>query len=351
MKKYMSIIKKCNIGLFFLISVQSLAAFELLKTSVGAEATALGGAVSATVRDPSAIFWNPAGLANINGKDKLKGKTSLANEADQKFSTDSFDKLFEETAKNGEKEEEPGTPPPKTENTFEMQLYSTYANLTMDRHVFMASTGITLFKGTFGVGLLGSYVPGIEGYDKQGVSTGTMSYGSYAAISGFAWDTGVLKMGITLAGYQENLFTQNYYGGGVNLGVQMTPIPIIHIGAALQNLAGAMQYTASNLSLMRKLDTIMRVTLGITTPPPDSNFMLLLGLESNLDQIGTPEVYGNIGVQIKFAKIMALMAGLRNNSLAMGLGVHLSFVKISYAINQDPLRTGFQHFVDANFSF
>lgn len=334
-------------------SLHSVNGFELIKATVGAEAAALGGAMTATVKDPSAIYWNPAGLANINGKDKQKGKSSLASEADQKFSSDSFDKLFEDSDKNANKinNTEEINPPSNQASPFELQFYSTYGYLTLDRHIFMAATGMTLFKGTFGVGVLGTYVPLIDGYNNLGVFTGSIAYGAYAGYMGYAWESGIMKMGFSLSGYQEGLDTQNYYGAGLNMGVQMTPIPILHIGAAIQNLPGVMQYTASNPSLVRKLDTIMKMTLGITTPPPDSNFMLLLGIESNLDQIVVPEVYADIGLQIKFAKNFSLMAGLRNNNLALGFGFNLPTVKIAYAINQDPLHIGFQHFVDINFVF
>jgi len=347
--KYKNLLPLAFLSLFTLSPV---SAFELLKTTVGAEAAALGGATAATVKDPTAIFWNPAGLANINGKDKQKSKTNLAAEADQKFSNDSFDKLFENTTKSGEdgSEEEPA-PVVRSAPPFEIQLHTTYGYLSMNRHLFMASSAMTLLKGTIGLGLLGTYVPLIDGYDMNGISTGSISYGAYAAYLGYAWESGIVKMGASLSGYQETLATQSIYGGGLNMGVQMTPIPILHIGAALQNLPGVMQYSTSDPSKFRKLETIMKLTLGITTPPPDASFMLLLGLEANLDQIVKPEVYANIGLQMKFAKYFSLMAGLRNNNFALGLGFNLPFIKVAYAINQDPLHTGFQHFVDISLSF
>jgi len=348
----MKILRKISIPvltLTLLFSVSPADAFELIKASIGAESTALGGAVAGTVRDPSALLWNPAGLANINGKDKQKGKSNLSSEADQKFSSDSFDKLFEDNEMETKSEETPQMP--RSSAPFELQLYTSYGYLSMNRNIFMAATAMTLFKGTFGVGLLGTYVPLIDGYNSLGVSTGSITYGAYAAYMGFAWESGIMKMGVSLAGYQEGLDTQNYYGGGLNMGIQMTPIPILHIGAAVQNLPGVMQYSASSPSSLRKLDTIMKLTLGLTTPPPDASVMLLFGLESNLDQIATPEVYSNIGLQVKFAKNFTLMGGLRNNNFAMGFGFNLPFIKINYAVNQDILQTGFQHYVDVNLSF
>lgn len=350
-KKLISQTASFSALILFLTLISPLSAFELLRATVGAESAALGGTVSATVKDPSAILWNPAGLANINGKDKKKSTTSLSSEADQKFPKDSFDKLFDNNSKNGENTEEEPLPEVKQTNPFELQLYTTYGYLSMQRHLFMAATAMTFLKGTFGAGLLGTYVPNIDGYDSFGVSTGSITYGAYSAFLGYGWEAGIVKMGVSLAGYQESLASQNYYGGGLNMGVQMTPIPILHIGAMIQNLPGFMQWNSTAPDDMRKLDTILKLSLGITTPPPDASFMLLVGLEANLDQIAQPEIYGNIGLQVKLAKYFSIMAGLRNNSFALGLGFTLPNIKIAYAINQDILHTGFQHFVDINISF
>ena len=336
--------------LTYLVFSRKSEAFEIIRATIGAEGAALGGAMSAVVNNPSALFWNPAGLANINGKEKQNKKALSTNPSNEKFSEDSFDKLFESDG-NEDTADSESTPEEKSVTPFEFQLYTSYGYLTLDRHVFMAATAITLFKGTLGIGALGTYSPLIDGYDSSGTSTGSLAYGSYTGYAGYAWESGMMKIGLSLAGYNENLATQNYYGGGLNMGVQMAPIPILLIGAMVQNLPGFIQDSASTPGQMRKLDTIMKITIGITTPPPDASLMLLAGIEANLDQLATPEIYGNIGIRVKFAKYFSIMAGIRNNNFALGFGFNLPNIKIAYAINQDPLQSGFQHFVDINLAF
>ncbi|MDH4199274.1 MAG: hypothetical protein OEV66_02750 [Spirochaetia bacterium] len=321
---------------------------DLLETNIGAETVGLGGATAAIVQNPSALFWNPAGLANINGKQKEKNKTSLNIEADQKFSEDSFDKLFENKPSNDDEGRKPAR---KNEQSFEMQFYTAYGYLTMDRHLFMGATAFTLFNGTFGAGVMGAYAPGIDGYDSAGMPTGQISYGAYDASAGYAWETSVVKMGFSFSGYWQALATQNYFGGGLNMGIQMTPIPIIHIGAMVQNLPGFIQYSSSVPSALNKMDTVLKMDLGISTPPPDASFLLLIGFEANLSPSSSSQIFANLGLRVTFAKHFFIMTGIRDNSFSVGFGLNLPALKIAYAVNEDKLRTGFQHFVDLNFTF
>jgi hypothetical protein len=70
MKKYILI--------FIIIAIQAVsyagdfskvgtAAAQFLKIGVGARATALGGSFTAIANDVSTIYWNPAGITNLNG--------------------------------------------------------------------------------------------------------------------------------------------------------------------------------------------------------------------------------------------------------------------------------------------
>ncbi|HKJ45071.1 MAG TPA: PorV/PorQ family protein [Balneolales bacterium] len=46
-------------------------AADFLNIPVGARSSGMGGAVTATVNDPSAMYWNPAGLASIKNNDVM----------------------------------------------------------------------------------------------------------------------------------------------------------------------------------------------------------------------------------------------------------------------------------------
>ena len=57
----------CAAGAPLYAQTVGAASSQLLSQGPGAEAAALGGAVVSTIHDPTALYWNPAGLANAGG--------------------------------------------------------------------------------------------------------------------------------------------------------------------------------------------------------------------------------------------------------------------------------------------
>src|SRR5882672_10126305 len=49
------------------VCAQTVGATQLLTRGPGAEGAALAGTIVATVHDPTALYWNPAGLAAAGG--------------------------------------------------------------------------------------------------------------------------------------------------------------------------------------------------------------------------------------------------------------------------------------------
>ena len=49
------------------VTKRGTTAADFLAIPVGARATAMGGAVTASINDPTAIYWNPAGIAGLGG--------------------------------------------------------------------------------------------------------------------------------------------------------------------------------------------------------------------------------------------------------------------------------------------
>ena len=49
------------------VTKRGTTAADFLSIPIGARATAMGGAVTAMIDDPTAMYWNPAGLAHVTG--------------------------------------------------------------------------------------------------------------------------------------------------------------------------------------------------------------------------------------------------------------------------------------------
>lgn len=67
------------------ITKVSTTAAQFLKLGVGARAIALGGSAVASVTDLSAMYWNPAGLANIEGSSFQAAYTQYIADIDYSF--------------------------------------------------------------------------------------------------------------------------------------------------------------------------------------------------------------------------------------------------------------------------
>jgi len=310
----------------------------------GAETVGKGGTVTATVNNPSAIFWNPAGLAHINGITQTE--ESIEKEAEEAFGTESNpipEKFWE--GSNEDKEEKDKS---NALRSFEMQIFTAYSHLTLDRQVALGAIGFTALKGTIGIGFLGTQVLGIDGYDSSGASTGAIDYQFGAVILAYAWESGPSKFGVSGTYMSEYLGGPSVNGANLNAGWQFDPIPIISLGVNLQNIAGMYQETAATDSY-EKMDTIMDLALAIL--PPSTNIEILFGFRNNLDAEETSSFTSRMGLVIPITQSMFLMGGVEGENLSFGAGINLNFLKFSYAVNQDPLRTGFQHHVDLNFKF
>ncbi|MES0488588.1 MAG: hypothetical protein ABUK01_01255 [Leptospirales bacterium] len=321
--------------------IQAQSAGRVLYGTYGAENIGSGGANGAVVSDPSSLLVNPAGLSQINGEDS--SQNSL-----EKESEDTFDNSDDNPLPEGFWDEKDENKKDETsERTFEMQFFSTYGQMTLDRKIVYSGIGLTLFKGTVGIGFLGSLVDGIQGYDESGVATRQLTYRFGDIILGYARESGTLRWGLSAHFMQEYLGTASIYGGGFSFGVQIAPIPIINIGFVAKNLFGLYQRSVGS-SNYEKMDTELDLSLAIT--PPTTNIKIMMSVNKNMGDVNNPTTT-RIGVHFLFAKYIFLMGGLQDGNLAFGAGLELPFLKFAYSINRDPLRIGLQHYVDLNFVF
>jgi len=336
-----------NLALFiFSFHLYAESPEGLEKFSPGARYIGSGRAGLANVESTISLFWNPAGLASMIEPELVTETPPSTKGPDEFFTDEAFEKLFEEST------EKQRISKVVERSKFHMELMGSYTNLTMDRQELYSGISFTLFKGVFGISTLLNKVTGIDGYDVNGNYTGNLKYQTAGIITGYAWQSGASKFGFSFSGYQESLDTLLVYGGGINAGWQMKPIPLLDIGFSIKNLAGAYNLTGvENIDGIRKLDTIILAGFTLSSPPPSSSIKLLVSFEYNMDAVDTDSFYGCLGLVYNVTKNFNIMAGVYRKTPSFGFGINVRNIALSFAVNKDPLNTGFQEFAEVRLFF
>ncbi len=188
------------------VTRRGTAAAEFLNIPVGARATAMGNAFSATVDDATAIYWNPAGLAQV-------GQTSFTGE---------------------------------------------YAQWLADIDFNFVSVVLPTGFGTFGLGVTTMQTPDMEvtTVEAQNGTGETFDAGSYAiALSYGRALTDRFSIGGSVKLLNERIWNSNAAGLAVDVGTMfVTPFRGIRLGASISNFGTKMQMSGDNLLVLVDID-------------------------------------------------------------------------------------------------
>jgi len=326
---------------------------QFLSEGFGAKSVGLGNAYGVVVSDPSAVYWNPAGLAQIYSEKKITQKVEAPKDIDKSGGggDDDFNKLLgEQNTSGGAANEKVEI----TEPVFQFQSNSSAAMLSQGRLLYFTGVGISAFGGGLAAGGAGTRVMGVQNYNTQGISTGESIYNSHAGFLGYGWGRGPVRLGVSGMGLREEIGPGAVVnGGGLNVGAQVVVLPsLVSVAADLKNLAAVQSRTGGGLYDIAKLDTRFSFSIQVQAPPPNANFKLLLGFTSNLDDLKGDGTRLNMGLAYGFNKYFYAMAGISGSRPAVGLGIKIAkFFEMSVSANRDPLGRGFQYFGELNFTF
>lgn len=266
----------------------------------GARAMGLGSAFTALADDPTAVFWNPAGLENIYS---------------QSFS-------------------------------------AFYTQLIEGDYYFIGYALPTLNIGTFGVGLGSIGVNGIEQTDAFNKTIGSFDYGEYQAYLSYAktlfWDisagTSVRVLyrgwpGLRDAGEAVDL---NDFGVGADFGFLYKPrlfgSPILQdwaFGLNVINLFAPQMNEGDNID-----EFPMTVKFGIFKKirfTGAGSINLLFDVDHSVNR----DVRFHMGTEYSFRDMGMLRVGFNNSSLAFGAGVKYSMFQIDYGLGNSQATADF----------
>ncbi|MCX7632340.1 MAG: hypothetical protein N2Z22_03295 [Turneriella sp.] len=321
-----------------------------LNEGFGAKSTGLGGAYGVVVSDPSALYWNPAGLAQIYSEKRITQTVEAPRTPTKPAGDDEeFNKLLEDY-NTGSKE-------PRTveisERKFQLQLNSSASYLSNGRLLYFGAVGMTLGHGGIGVGYGGTQLRSITGYDAQGTAATSHTYFGHAAYLGYGWGTGPLRLGLSGFAVREELAGTAVNGAGINVGAQFTVLPpLLSVAFDVRNLAAIQNRSNASWRNLGKIDTLFSFSLQVQAPPPNSNFKLLLGVTANLDAPQGDAARFNMGIAYGFSKYFYAMLGLNGSKPALGFGINIGKTfQLAVSANRDMLGREFQYFGELNFAF
>lgn len=262
-----------------LFTYPGTSALPLLRLAESPRGAALGEALTATVDDATALYWNCARLGKI---------------------TD-------------------------------------YA-LSFSHHIWYNGTNDELLhfslptnRGTFGFSLIYSGTPGIEFWNEQNQPGDTFT--AWNGIIGLGYGVAVAEkyyLGAGLKACYENLYTGAGYGGGLDLGLAAEPFEFLKAGLALRNL-GLIKYNQLEtlpaelvLGLAWTMSRLRLLLDGVY--PRDRQFHLRIGIEYQpINELSLRAGY-RTGPQ-DLNELGAL------SGLTMGIGFNLANLALDYSLS------------------
>jgi len=299
------IISLINTSMLFAGEESGGYAGSFLQWGVGARAIAMGKAFTAIANDGSAIYWNPAGLAQISTRE-FSAMHAL---------------IFEDRAQN-------------------------FIEFTYPISPFSISAGWM----RFGVNDIQERSPNGELLGKFDDSENLFLLGSgYQLLSK---PTFKLDVGLTAKYFYHSLHEYHASGYGIDLGVlsyfHLTGlVERIGIGAAVQNLGAKLKWnTESNHE--DNIPTAFRLGAAVHIKPIP--FKIAMDIEKNENQ----DLRIHAGAEY-WIRMLALRAGLNHENFTGGAGLVLKLGSVGfvldYALTTDEIANNPLHFFSLIFRF
>jgi len=297
----------CTLGVLLLSGLNLFAqtgngsggqAGAFLRNGVSSRALGMGGAFTALADDPSAIYWNPAGLASL--------------------------RFYE--------------------------LIGTYTALSLDRSHNFFSIGIPLKKyGSIGIGFISFGVNGIEGRGLAGDVTNMFSNSENAFYLSYAYEIMPgLSGGISLKMLSHNLQDNSSSGYGFDLGVKYALSSKILLGLAIQDVSTSVTWNTTS-ALEEAYPMVYR--LGACYKPFANNARVTLDYHQVQNQQGTIRA----GVEYPFSPYFGVRGGYDGHGITGGgyvaIPLNTMMFEVDYSFGQDPMDLTNSHRVSLRMKF
>ena len=251
-----------------------------LKLGAGARAVGMGETFTSLADDPSAVYWNPAGLAIISGAHLLF-----------------------------------------THNEWLQDI----------RHEFLA-VNFHIGKNAFGIGLMTSSVSGIE---RRVAPTAEPlgEFGAHDVMLGISYARKLkpsLSVGATAKFLYQKIYIEESSGVALDLGVRyQTHLPGLYAGAALQNFG----YTSKLKTEAPKLPQTARIGIAYQLDAEQLQGKLIFA--ADVVQIFESTAHLNLGAEYDLKNLFQLrlgyQTGYQDKGIHAGFGVGFLRYRLDYA--------------------
>jgi hypothetical protein len=285
-----------------------------LRAGIGARAAALGNAYTAIAEGPEAVYWNPAGLA----WEQRPGLNTMV-------STLSLNRQFN------------------------------YAGVVLawDADAPTVNARRPLFPATRGLGAWGlGWLDFSLGDDFEGRSSDTASFYAFGdrqnaylfshGRSLFPW----WAVGVTAKLYQRHLDSFEAVGGGADVGMTLLLGPQVRLSVQAQDLASRLTWSTG---YEERMPLVLRASLAAWA------WKDRLLLATQVESVAGRQLSFGIGLETRFARVLAARAGWQKDGPTLGGGLNLELARmrgtLDYAYLPDPLQLGNAQRISLGISF
>ena len=252
-----------------------------LQIGVGTRALGMGGAFTAIADDGTAIYWNPAGLSQLDEK----------------------------------------------------EVVGMYSFLSLDRHHnFVSFSYPAEDVGTFSLSWLNFGVSKIDGRDQSGNPTGDFSDNEMAFQLAYGRKfTSMISIGLGYKYLNHSLADYKAHGFGFDIGVMINATDMIAVGFAIQDIGSKLKWDTES---DHEDEIPMTMRGGAAISPPTLPLKLAIDLEKNTEQ--DAEIH--FGAEYQLMDIIGLRAGY-HEEICAGVSFHLPIdfgkLQVDYVLTPD----------------
>lgn len=293
----------------------------------GARYTAAGMTGEVLADDIFAIYWNPAGLSELRGSQKL-----TESQIKDKAKKGDIDDITDEDLLNFSEEH--------YEELF-LNIGASYSSLDIERDAGFAGVAFNALHGVIGAGFFSITSGDIETRDEEGTLTGKERYSGSAGYLSYSVPWNIISFGVTLKAYYESIGEYTYYGCGSDIGAQVYLLPFVKMGIMLRD-AGGFLTPEEDTDPENEYDFFMPQIKIATALISDAGVRVAFSGSRKLEQSSFE--YG-VGVEFDLTGWIMLSAGLCDGFFSTGMTLKMPGINISYALNFDRIDYGYNNTV------